>query len=366
MRVARSRLRRAARWAGAAAVALGVAAAAPIAWIEARCVAPREPAAATPRVPIVAPADRRNLVDTWLTYPEWSIVHAYEDLAEVSRTRGESAFAYRSSVAGYWRGLCATMRVASARGEVTADVRTMLHVIGTSFGAEMLVKGAWESTVGAVTEALRGTTPTREDAFAHAVAADYAAFLRQTPWYAYPFGPTLARFWTEVPFERGALVRSLERRVALTLEWSVKAVYAKALGALAGLSPAAGTIRSVVRGLDATDLAADSRIVVVERRADGDAIVETPRYRAFTDVIAGLAARGRDLVEIAGNDVVLVTVLASAGAPVPAGAVPRLAVPVQARPGVERRALDVRVDALAATLRALPASGSTLEHVYDY
>ncbi|MEI7444843.1 MAG: hypothetical protein WCK28_08140 [Burkholderiales bacterium] len=350
----------------AAALVLAVAAAAPIAWIETRCVEAREPAAAAVREAILPAADRRNPVDTWLTYPEWSIVHAYDDLAAVSRTRGESAFAYRASVAGYWRGLCATMRVASTRGEVTADVRTMLHVIGTSFGAEMLVKGAWESTVGAATEALRGPEPTREDVFAYAVAADYAAFLRQTPWYAYPFGPTLARFWTEVPLERGSIVRCLERRVALTLEWSVKAVYAKALGALAGLSPAAGSIRSVVRGLDATDLAADPRIVVVERRPDGLVIVETPRYRAFTEVLAGLAGRGRDLVEIAGNDVILVTVHAPAGAPPLPGAEQRLAVPVQARPGIERRAVDVRVDALAATLRGLSAAGMMLEHVYDY
>lgn len=362
----RSRSRRALRLAGAALLALGVAAAAPIAWIELGCAAPRETAPVDARVPILPPEHRRNLVDTWLTYPEWSIVHAYEDLAAVSRVRGESAFGYRASVAGYWRGLCATMQVARTRGEVTADVRTMLHVIGTSFAAEMLVKGAWESTVGAATEALRGAAPTREDAFAHAVADDYAAFLQQTPWYAYPFGPTLSRFWSEVPLERGALARSLERRVALTLEWSVKAVWARALGALAGLSPAAGTLRSVVRGLDASDVATDPRIVLVERRPDGSAIAETPRYRAFTSIVAGLAARGRDLVEIAGNDVVLVTVVAPTGAPSPAGTVQRLVVPVQARPGFERRALDVRVDALAATLRTMAGGPVVLEHVHDY
>lgn len=346
-------------------LALGVAAAAPVAWIETRCTADRVeggPAYA----PILPPADRRVEVDTYLTYPEWSIVHAYEDLAAVSRARGESAFAYASSVAGYWRGLCAMVRTASARGEIPADTRTMLHVIGLSFSAEMAVKGAWESTLGALAEAVRGEAPTPEDVFAHGVADDYAAFLRQTPWYAYPFAPTLARFWREVPWQGGHPVRKVERRVALSLEWAVKAVYGKALGALAGLSPAASTLRSVVRGLDAADLAADARIVLVERRADGTAVIETPRYRAYTEVLAGLAARGRDLVEIAGNDEVMLTVLAPAGTRPPAGALPLLAVPVQARPGSERIVLAVRVEALCALLRGLQGGAVSLEHVYDY
>jgi hypothetical protein len=346
-------------------LALGLAAAAPIVWVETRCVTDRAdggPAFAS-SLPV---ADRRVEVDTYLTYPEWSIVHAYEDLAAVSRARGESAFAYASSVAGYWRGLCAVVRTASARGEIPSDTRTMLHVIGVSFSAEMAVKGAWESTLGALAEAVRGGAPTPEDTFSHAVADDYAAFLRQTPWYAYPFAPTLVRFWHEVPWQGGHPVRKLERRVALSLEYGVKAVYAKALGALAGLSPATTTLRSVVRGLDAGDLAADPRIVLVERRADGTSVIETPRYRAYTEVLAGLAARGRDLVEIAGNDEVMLTVLAPAGAQLPPGAVPLLAVPVQARPGSERVALGVRVDALCALLRGLQGGAVSLEHVYDY
>ncbi|MCX7230265.1 MAG: hypothetical protein NTW15_14935 [Burkholderiales bacterium] len=359
------RFARLARIAVLLGLALGLAAAAPIAWIETRCVTVRAdggPAYA----PILPPADRRVEVDTYLTYPEWSIVHAYEDLAAVSRARGESAFAYASSVAGYWRGLCAVVRTASARGEIPSDTRTMLHVIGISFSAEMAVKGAWESTLGALAEAVRGGAPTPEDTFSHAVSDDYAAFLRQAPWYAYPFGPTLARFWREVPWQGGHPVRKVERRVALSLEYGVKAVYAKALGALAGLSPAASTLRSVVRGLDAGDLAVDARIVLVERRADGTSVIETPRYRAYTEILAGLAARGRDLVEIAGNDEVMLTVLAPAGAQPPAGAVPLLAVPVQARHGSERVALAVRVDALCALLRGLQGGVVSLEHVYDY
>jgi hypothetical protein len=121
----------------------------------------------------------------------------------------------------------------------------------------------------------------------------------------------------------------------------------------------------VVRGLDASDLAADARIVLVERRADGRSVIETPRYRAYTEVLVGLAARGRDLAEIAGNDEVMLTVPAPAGTRPPAGAQPLLTVPVQARPGSERVVLAVRVEALCALLRGLQRGAISLEHVYD-
>lgn len=346
----------------AATLALALA---PVVWVEATCRSARDASGAT-SASTLAPEHRRNPVDTFLTYPEWSIVHAYEDLAAVTTARSESHFDYGTAIAGYWRGLCTTLQVASARGTVTGDVRTMLHVIGASFTLEMAVKGLWERTVGALTAWARGGHRTAEDRFAATVATDYAAFLHQTPWYAYPFGATLVRFWREVPLQGGALSRSIERRIALTLEWGVKAVYAKALGALAGLAPAATTIRSVVRGADDGDIAADPRITLVERRDDGTAVIETPRYRAFTSIVEGLAARGRDLVEIAGNDVVLVTWLAPAGAAAPTDARVLIAVSLQAGDALERVAAEVRIDRLCALVRALAGDRRRLEHVYDY
>jgi hypothetical protein len=105
---------------------------------------------------------------------------------------------------------------------------------------------------------------------------------------------------------------------------------------------------------------------VVRSLAGGASEIETPRYRAFTEVLAGLAERGRDIVEIAGNDDVLITVLAPPG--LMAGKLGKqlFEVPVQARPGWRRVGLDVRVASLAAAIRQLRRDGMELEHVYDY
>ena len=48
---------------------------------------------------VLEPAHRREEINSYLTYPEWSIVHAYEDLAGVMRQGSESDFAYFGSVA---------------------------------------------------------------------------------------------------------------------------------------------------------------------------------------------------------------------------------------------------------------------------
>jgi hypothetical protein len=351
-----------------------VLAALPILYVETTCQGRREAgSAAFPSR--LEQVHRREEINSYLTYPEWSIVHAYEDLAGVMRQGSESDFAYFASVRSYWSSLCNITRLASSRGEVSLEYKVMLYTIGLSFAAEMGLKGLYELTIGRFTAWFRGPKRTPEDEFALAVAEDYAAFLRQTPWYEYPFGAKLAQFWTETPMAYGSAVRKLERRIGLSLEYGGKAVYAKLIGLGAAASPAPLTIRSVVKGLDQSDLAADRRITLVARLDDGSSVIETPRYRAFTEILQGLARRGRDLVEIAGNDDVLVTVLTRDGA---AGrsddAVELFAVPVQARPGWRRLGLDVKVSKLLGLMRQIEGQSKgqakeasiELEHVYDY
>jgi hypothetical protein len=312
-------------------------------------------------------AHRRDEVNTYLTYPEWSIVHAYEDLAGVTRKGSESDFAYMRSVANYWSNLCSLTRLATSRGSIAFDYKLMLYTIGVSFAAEMGIKGAYELTMGRITAWLRGPQRTPEDDFALAVADEYAAFLKQTPWFEFPFGARLWQLWTRTPLWGGNIVRKIERRNSLTLEYAGKAVYARLIAMGAGASgPVALRLRSVVTGLDASDVAANSGIVVVRTLEGGATEIETPRYRAFTDILAGLAERGRDIVEIAGNDDVLITVLAPQGRTADKLGKQLFEVPVQARPGWRRVGLDVRVAALASTMRQLRQDGMELEHVYDY
>jgi hypothetical protein len=360
-------VRRIATWLKRAAIALAVVlalSAVPIVWNETRCVGSL-PANPDSYRPILSEEHRRNRVDTYLTYPEWSIVHAYEDFAGVLRNTGESAFDYAGSILGYWRNLCAISAIASSQGTITGDVRAMLYIIGISFTGEMGIKGLYETTIGRLTEWIRGPVRTPEDAFALAAAERYAAFLQQTPWYEFPFGQTLTAFWNETPILQGSVVRSLERRFALSAEYGVKAIYARLMAQAAALAPAALTIRSIVKDFDQGDAAGD--IKLIERRDDGSAVIETPRYRAFTKIILALVNRGRTFVEIAGNNEILVTILTKAEPGLsPPGARELFQVPLQARIAWVRRGIVLPVSELGELARQDQASGAEFEHVYDY
>ena len=148
----------------------------------------------------------------------------------------------------------------------------------------------------------------------------------------------------------------------------MKSVYAKAIAAGANAtSPVVLRIKSVVKDLDASDVAADPRITVVGKLGNGASVIEVDRYRTNTQIMQGLAARGRNLSEIAGNTRILVTVQApDATAEAAFGAPVLFKVPLRAKPGWQRVALDVAVPELTDLMRKLKATPVVLEHVYDY
>ena len=338
----------------------------PVAIVETQCTASPQPQTADKGFDINMAAYRRAEGDSYLTFPEWYIVYAYDDLAGVTRQSSESGFDYVQSIYGFWTSLCGSTATAGAIGPVTLDQRITNYIIGFSFTAEMASKGLYERTIGALTVLARGTERTPEDEFALRLLDDYAAFLRQTPWYRYPFGPELVRFWKETPLRGGNPVRKFERRIALALEYAAKAVYAQAIGWLAGYSPADLAIMSVVDRFDDA-VAVDKRIRKVADLDGEFALIETARYQEFTDILRDLGARGRSVSEIAGNHRILVTVLARSQVAVEVtGANEVFSIPIQSRPGWRRIGLDVRVAHLTQMISAVEREGAVFEHAYDY
>ena len=314
------------------------------------------------------PGYKRPEGDSFMTYPEWSIVHAYADLAGVTRRASESGFDYFHAVTGFWSNLCRTTSVAASVGGASQDQRITNYVIGFSFTLEMALQGLYERTLGALTAGWRGPTPTAEDAYAQRVYDDYAAFLQQTPWYQFPFGEKLFGLWRETAFVPS--VRSVERRVSLSLQFAGKSAYAAAIRYLAGYAPAELTIRSVVDRLDETDLSADPRILRIRdvEAPDGrrGVLIETPRYQALTEIVEGLASRQRNVLEIAGNRRILTTIVAPEGKTDWPGALDVFSLPIQSKPGWRRIGLDTTVPGLTAQIRRARDAGATFEHAYDY
>lgn len=338
---------------GVLLLALGLLA--PVAYVELACRG--GPAAAAGAEPILPPEHRRPESNTLLTYPEWHVVHAYEDYAQVIRTGDPHDFDTLAAIGGFWSSLCSLTRTAAALGGPSDEYRTMVHVVGVSFTAELLLKAAYEETLGRFATWVRGEARAPLDDLSAAQAAAYAGFLRQVPWYRWDFRTDAAALEEAAT---GAF-RDRERALALGLEYRAKAAYARAIGAAVAATGADElSMRSIVAGLPAAALARTEGVTVIRQRPEGTEI-ETPRYRAFTEIAKALARDGAEFVEIAGNDDILVTALASAaddrGDPTLLAALPR-----QGSPGLRELRL-VRVEALADLLRDPEVA---VEHIHDY
>ena len=193
-----------------------------------------------------------------------------------------------------------------------------------------------------------------------------------TSWYEYSFASRLRGVWADLPLWGDHPIRKWERKLFLTLEYGVKAVYATVIerATRAAYTPQEDRMQMIVAGWADSLAAREPRLKLVARLDSVHALASTPRYDAFRDVMLGLAASGAPLrlVEIAGNDDILLTGVApaawrhtgSAGQVV-------YALPLPSDASRKRVAMRVPVPELLPTRAALRAEGQlVVDHIYDY
>ena len=324
----------------------------PVAYVETMC---RPEGTFVAHDPLVGPDWQRPEARTLMTYPEWHIVHAYADYGEVIRSFDPHDFGYLPAISGFWSSTCALSKVSGRYGGFNGAIKQTIYTIGVSFTAELLLKAAYEETIGRLFTLLRGDTRAPLDDLSARQAADYAVFLQQAPWYQWDF----PRDVTELDAAATPVLRDRERRLALGLEYRAKAAYARLIAAaVVAVGQDQLRLRAVVTGLAPEALAALPEVTVIETLPEG-IVIEAPRYRAFTRLAETIAASGGDFVEIAGNDDILFTIITFQ--PLSEGAIYSFA--RQGNPGYRHLVL-LPVAGLGDALRALPAAA--LEHIHDY
>lgn len=326
--------------------------AAPSIYVETMCRGSGDPSPATP-----LSSETRAEIRTLLTYPEWHIVHAYDDYAEVIDEGDPHDFGYLRAIAGYWSSLCTLTRASADLGEIDGSTRQLVHVIGVSFTFEMLMKGLYEETVGRVATLIRGPNHTLLDNLSATQAEIYAGFLQQVPWYRYDFrsdADALDAAATDA-------FRDRERSFALGLEHRARASYADVIAeAVAATGFDDLTLQMVVSDLSPEQLEAVSGVTIL-REVGGGFEIETPRYRELTAILASWADQGARFLDMAGNDQIMFTALSNR--PEVPDALASLS---RQGYGDTRHLFLVPVASLATRLRELDAAGLTLEHIHDY
>jgi hypothetical protein len=312
------------------------------------------------------PGYAREEASTFLTLPEWYIVYNTEEYARFIGEQSPSGFAYAGSISQYWRyygGMCDATR---GIYPFSAGNHVMLAVIGSSFTAEYALKGLYENTVGRFTEWISGRD-TPEDRFAHKTAVEYGHFMHTIPWYEFPFFGKTAQLWREMPTSGPHLLRKWERKLALTAEYSAKGIYGWLIGLGSGATYGAEELRIHAWIDNARDAVfAGGVIKKVERLGPHSYIVTLPRYEAFTTQAKLLVKQGVRFVEIAGNDDILVTVVAKGTVEPGSGVTAVLDERVLTQTTMRRIALKVPVRSLHEVILRLEKSGATIEHIYDY
>lgn len=331
-------------------LALIVVLLAPVAHNELAC---RGATHANDYVAILPPEHHRAESRTYLTYPEWHIVHAYDDYAKVISADDPHAFGFLPSIYGFWSSLCDLSKIAGAHGGIPTETKQMVYVIGASFTAELLFKSAYEETVGRVATWLRDDR-TPLDEISAQQARGYATFLQQVPWYRWDFTADAQALDAAAT----SALRDHERRFALGLEYRTKAAYADVIAA--AVENVGGddlTLRMIVTGY--SDFGAEGITVIQEREAGTE--LETIRYRALTTLMLAMARRGVDFVEIAGNDDIMLTVITDVAQFENAHSSMR-----RQGYGDYRHLVGLKLRDLGDHLRAYDAAGVTVEHIHDY
>lgn len=336
----------------------------PIVTIETTCRAPIDGRETGGHAPILKDkAWQRDEARTWLTYPEWHIVYSAEDFGRFLNKNPPSGYHYLRDIRGFWSSYCA-MNQASA-GRAGTDARVMLYTIGLSYSGELMVKALYENTLGRLFEWIGGSN-SADDRYAARVQQHYGAFMHETPWYEFPFGQAVSGLWrTNEPH---AKARHWERRMALSAEYGVKAGYAKLIGWASGASLGRDerNLRLLVRG-DAKALqAVDPRFHAVGKAANGLTLVEAPRYAQFTELLVKLSDTPVELVEVSGNDDILVTLLMPPRVQAPGPGAHLITTQLDDPPGWRRIGLSTKVPDLLGVIRLTRRSGGRVEHVYDY
>jgi hypothetical protein len=309
----------------------------------------------------------RPEVYTYLTLPEWFIVFTADEYAGLVRQNSPTNFPYLDAVAQYWRYYDAVCQSTRQTYAFETGYHVMLGVIGVSFTAENVIKSIYENTIGRFTSWIAGGQ-TQEDRFAADVAREYAAFMHSVPWYRFSFWNRFTSLWTDVPMTGAHPVRKWERRLALSAEYLVKTIYGAVIG-FASEGAYTSEKEGIYARIDGGNPAAFPREVQrVVDRGKGAQVVRLPRYEAFTQAAIALLGTGARFVDIAGNDRILVTVIAPSALNEAAltSSTVVTSEPMLTNRVRKRLALLVPVDQLHRALPELRTAGANIEHLYDY
>ena len=316
-------------------------------------------------------AGKRPLEDSYFSYPEWYIVWSYEERAQFLPKNLPSKFPYFASIGQYWRSYCFICGLTQSRHQFNFGDHLSSLVLGGSFALEYAIRGAYEQSVGRLSEWTSSHQLVEEDEYAARVAREYADFVYIRPFYEFHFAYVLEELWKQTGLWGAHPIRKWERKFILSLDYGLEAIYAEILEKGSHVTYGAESTETNAWIADTAPAIFQEfpHVKQLKNPATGSYFVAIPRYQEFTDLAIKLTQCGVRFVQIAGNDEIMLTVIAPQGwsLDLPAGEATLLFTEkFLTQPGVERFALECPVRSLRPVLNEIASRGIKLEHLYDY
>lgn len=329
------------------------------------CVVPKEWLVSNPKP--VTPAEHIRPADqTFLTYPEWFLVHSPAEIADYAHLRTTTTFPYMSHVRQLWQSYGVVYDQIKGSFAFNTGYHIMIWVIGVSTTVEYALKALYETVIGRLTNPANGAVVTDEDKFNAQFSQDYVDFIRVLPWYEFDFKSRIPQLWSSTSFWGPHFIRKCERKYMLLTELLVKAGYGYLikLGTKASYDEALLTTAVVIDRLPAVP----DTITPIKTYPDGSVLLLLPRYEAFHPAVSTLVQQGVTFREVAGNNsAILLTVLApETWQPVSQNLQLVFTQPIVTKPGLKRVALVTTVGSLDKTIHYVNEQKVKIEHVYDY
>jgi hypothetical protein len=316
-------------------------------------------------------ANKRPLEDSYFSYPEWYIVWSYEERAQYLPKNLPSGFPYFASIGQYWRSYCFICGLTQSRHQFNFGDHLSSFVLGGSFALEYSIRGAYEQTIGRLSEWTSSHELVEEDVYAARVAREYADFVYIRPFYEFHFAHALKQLWKETPLWGKHPIRKWERKFILSVDYGLEAIYAEILQAASHLTYGVESDETYtwIESAPESVFREFPRVRIVAETAKQSYIVIIPRYQEFTDVAVKLAQRDVHFGQIAGNDEIMLTVVVPKNwtNDLPSGdATPLFTENILTQPGVKRLAFECPVRSLLSVLNHFAEAGVKIEHIYDY
>lgn len=312
---------------------------------------------------------RRWADQTYLTFPEWFLVHAPQEQADYFAYNTSTTFPYMNHVSQLWWSYWVVYDEIKDVYEFNTWYHVMIMVIWVSSTIEYSLKSLYENVIGRITNTSSFEKMTEEDLFYAKFSKDYVDFINHTPWYEFDFQSRLVSLWTQTSFFWDNFLRKVERKYFITWELFVKTIYAKLIGFWTKSSYEAPSLDTliIVDFLPSNIQVELPKLRVIKKYNDNWLLVAVPRYGEFTKYASILAKRWVKFKEIAWNNWdILISLLSESNYVVPQNTRKVFVQPITTKKWLDRKAILTSVWDLNEVLIDLYDDNIIVEHIYDY